>query len=187
MTLRKNLFIFFLWWAVIGISIFIGGTIFSMSVVVPMWSESPPESVKEFFGGTSFNKHIYNFFGVPWAPLRNLPVFFALLLGWYSKSHRLYLLITVISIIFSLVFTVAYIYPINDILMTQAGGNKSSEEIQVLVNKWIFSDRLRFAVVFVGYFFLLKAFRIPISQQKISKSNIRETKMDEIRLSEDLV
>ncbi len=62
MTTRKKLFTFFLWWSVFGFSIWLGGTIFSMTVVVPMWSEAPPQSVKEFFSQTSFNKYIFNFF-----------------------------------------------------------------------------------------------------------------------------
>jgi len=163
MTLRQKLFTFFLWWAVIGFSIWVGGTIFSMTVVVPMWSESPPQSVHDFFGMTSFNKYIFNFFGPPWMAIRNLPVLFALVCGWYSKPHRRYLLVTLISLILGIVYTFTYIYPINDILMAKAGADKSGEEIKAMVDKWIFADRLRFSVMLVGYFFLLKTFRLPIS------------------------
>jgi uncharacterized membrane protein len=166
MSLREKLFTFFIWWAVIGFSIWVGGTIFSMTVIVPMWSESPPTSVKHFFGDTTFNKYIFNFFGPPWMAIRNLPALIALLLGWYSKPHRKYLLITVITIILGLVYTFSYIYPINDILMTKAGGDRSAEEIQRMADKWVFADRLRFAIMLVGYFFLLKAFRHPIDAPK---------------------
>jgi hypothetical protein len=34
MTLRKKLFTFFLWWAVIGFSLWVGGTLFNMTVIV---------------------------------------------------------------------------------------------------------------------------------------------------------
>lgn len=165
MTLRKKLFIFFLWWAVIGFSIWLGGTVFSMTVVVPMWSESPPQSVKEFFTETSFNKYIFNFFGPPWMAIRNLPVLIALVLGWYSKLHRRYLLITFISLVIGIIYTFTYIYPINEILMTQAGADKSAEEIQTMVDKWVFADRLRFVIMLIGYFFLLKAFRLKIADK----------------------
>ncbi|MGZ8549440.1 MAG: DUF1772 domain-containing protein [Chitinophagaceae bacterium] len=174
MTIRKKLFNFFVWWAVLGFSIWLGGTVFSMTVVVPMWSEAPPQSVKEFFSETSFNKYIFNFFGPPWMAIRNLPVLIALVLGWDSKLHRKYLLITFISLIIGIIYTFTYIYPINDILMTKAGGDKSAEEIRTMVDKWIFADRLRFAVMLIGYFFLLKAFRLPIpgnkTPQKISNN-----------------
>jgi len=166
MITRKKLFNFFLWWAVLGFSVWLGGTIFSMTVVVPMWSEAPPQSVKEFFQETSFNKYIFNFFGPPWMAIRNLPVLIALVLGWYSKQHRQYLLITFISLIIGIIYTITYVYPINDILMIKAGANKSAEEIITMVDKWIFADRLRFAVMLVGYFFLLKAFRIAIPDKE---------------------
>ncbi|MEJ7830299.1 MAG: anthrone oxygenase family protein [Segetibacter sp.] len=166
MTLRKKLFNFFIWWAVISFSLWVGGTLFNMTVVVPMWSESPPQSVKEFFGETSFYKYMFNFFGPPWMVIRVLPVLIALILGWYSKLHRNYLLTTLIILILAIVYTLTYIYPINDILMAKAGADKSAEEIKTMVDKWLFNDKLRFAVMLVGYFFLLKAFRLPISKQK---------------------
>ncbi len=50
--------------------------------------------------------------------------------------------------------------------MAKAGADKSAEEIKTMVEKWLFGDKLRFAVMLVGYFFLLKAFRLPISEQK---------------------
>ena len=94
--------------------------------------------------------------------IRNLPILMALILGWYSKSHRHYLLTTLLILILGIVYTFAYIYPINENLMTRAGAGKTAEEIQAMVDKWIFADRLRFVVMLVGYFFLLKAFRLAI-------------------------
>lgn len=171
MNRRNTFFQFFLWLAVIGFSIWVGGTLFSMTVIVPMWSESPPESVTQFFGQTSFNTHIFNFFGPPWMVARNLPLLLALLLGWQSKTHRKYLLIAFATIVGGIVYTLAYIYPINEVLMTQAGGGRSGEQIQHMAEKWIFADRLRFAIMFVGYIFLLKAFRLPIPQNIIPKDD----------------
>jgi len=166
MTLRKKLLTFSLWWAVIGFSLWVGGTLFNMTVIVPIWSESPPESVRHFFGNTSFNKYINNFFGPPWMIIRNLPIIVALFLGWNSKLHKRYLLITTIIFIIGVVYTLVYIYSINDILMFKAGGDKTVEEIKTMVDKWIFADRLRFAVMLISYFFLLKAFRLPLDEQK---------------------
>ncbi len=85
--------------------------------------------------------------------VRNLPVLIALIPGWYSKLHRQYLFITLMTIIVGIVFTFTYIYPINEILMTQAGGSNSANEIQKMVDQWIFADRMRFAVMFIGYIF----------------------------------
>ncbi len=100
--------------------------------------------------------------------IRNLPVLIALVIGWNSKLHRQYLLITFISLILAIVYTLTYIYPINDMLMTKAGADKSAEEISVMVDQWIFADRLRFIIMLIGYFFLLKAFRLPVEGNQVS-------------------
>ena len=162
MVFRKNLFNFFLWWSVIGISTWIGGTLFHMSVVVPMWSESPPESVKNFFGGTSFNRYIPNFYSMPWMMVKTIPVLISFFLGWYSKPHRRLLFITLLTILFGIIYSVIYIFPINEVMMKNAGFGKSPEEIKSLVDKWVFADRLRFIVMSIGYFCLLQAFRLPV-------------------------
>jgi hypothetical protein len=57
------------------------------------------------------------------------------------------------TIIVGIVFTSTYIYPINEVLLNQAGGGNSAEEIQKMASKWIFADRMRFAVMFIGYIF----------------------------------
>jgi Domain of unknown function (DUF1772) len=161
MEKRRFFYNIFLWWSVIGMSIWVGGTIFSMSVVVPMWSDNPPGSVHFFFGQTSFNKYIWNFFGPPFMALRNLPQLVTLALGWYLRPQRKYLLVAVICTLFGVIYTLTYVYPINDILMAKAGGDQPAEAIQSMVNRWIFADRIRFIVMFTGYIFLLKAFRVP--------------------------
>ena len=165
MKIRKNLLNFFLWWSVIGSSVWIGGTVYMMLVIDPQWSSNPPGSVKFFFGETEFNKYIWNFFGPPFIMLRTLlPQVMALLFSWYSKQHRKYLSVTLLCSVFVIIFTLTYVYPINDILMFKAGGDKTPSEIKSMVNHWILADRLRFAVGLVGYFFLMKAFRIPIEK-----------------------
>jgi uncharacterized membrane protein len=172
MKLRKNLYTFFVWWSVIGVGIYVGGTLFMMDVVNPQWSANPPESVQFYFSQTGFNKYIGHFFGLQIAIFRNtLPILIALILGWKSKTHRQYLLISLSCSIAIILFTVVYIYPINEVLITKAGGDKTAGEIRLMVNQWIFADRLRFAVNLVGYFFLLLAFRKPFDWgSKIQKN-----------------
>jgi len=155
-----------MWWSVIGFSIWFGGTIFSISVIVPMWSESLPDSARTFFGETSFTKHIYNFFGPPWMILRNLPLLIALIIGWKSFRHRIYIFISVSILISSIGFTLIYIYPINNDLMINAGMEFSDIELTKLAIKWIWADRIRFVVMVIGYIFLLKAFILPYPNNK---------------------
>ena len=98
-----------LWLSVLLMSIWFGGTIFSALVVVPMWSASPPESVRAFFTGTDFNHTISNFFGPPWIVVRGLPVLLLLISGWNLRTHRKYFLLMTACLAFSLIFTLAYV------------------------------------------------------------------------------
>lgn len=63
---------------------------------------------------------------------------------------------------FGVVFTLAYVYPINDVLFLQAGGNHSPEEVQALARRWIMADRVRFGVGVIGFLALPRALSIPI-------------------------
>ena len=162
MTLLQKLYTIFIWLAVINLSIWVGGTLFHMIVVLPIWSQPLPGSVKEFFDGTRAYEYLLDFYGPKWMVIRILPIIIALLLAWYSKRHRNFLLVTVLAITFGIILTITYVYPINDAIMAKAGEGSSPEEIQRMVKTWIRADRLRFAVIFVGYFFLLWAFRLPM-------------------------
>jgi hypothetical protein len=160
--LRQKLLILFLWLAVINLSIWVGGTLFHMIVVLPIWSHPLPGSVKEFFGGTRAYEYLLDFYGPKWMVIRILPVIISLLLGWYSKRHRWFLLITTSTIVLGIILTILLVYPINDAIMAKAGEGIPSDKIIRMVNNWILYDRVRFVIVFIGYCFLLLAFRLPV-------------------------
>jgi Domain of unknown function (DUF1772) len=163
MVLRRKLFIIFLWLSVINLSIWIGGTLFHMIVVLPLWSHPLPDSVRQFFGGTRAYEYLLDFYGPKWMVIRILPIVIALFLGWYSKRHRYFLSITVFTIVFGVILSIIYVFPINEAIMAKAGQGLSQEEIKRMVNTWIVADRIRFATIFVGYLFLLWAFRLRTS------------------------
>ena len=166
MSLRDNALNWLLWCAVFAWGAWAGGTLYQMLVVVPMWSSSPPESVRMFVEGTAYNQTIVNFFGPPFQAARVVPLVIALPLAWHSPKHRTALLIAVLCVLAIIVFTLFYIYPINDVLFAQAGGNRSPSEITRMVRAWIWADRLRFAVGIVAVAALLKAFRLPLPGQR---------------------
>jgi hypothetical protein len=159
--MRQTLFTIFLWLSVINLSIWIGGTLFHMTVVLPIWSQHPPDSVRDFFGGTRAYEYLLDFYGPRWMAFRILPILIALWLGWSSKRHRHFVLVTVGTIVIGLVLSVLIVFPINEAIMARAGEGASPEEITRMVDTWILSDRARFALLSVGYFFLLRAFRLP--------------------------
>jgi anthrone oxygenase-like protein len=134
-------------------------------VVVPLWSSSPPESVRAFFQHTDFNRTIGSFFGPPWMAVRMAPLIGALLMGWRSRPHRVPLVVALLCMLFGLIYTLAYIYPINSVLMAQAGGSGSPDEIRAMVERWILADRLRFVVGAFGFLALLRAFSLPADHE----------------------
>ena len=161
MTMRNRITQVLLWLSILSMSIWVGGTIYQMAVIVPQWSASPPESVRTFFLGTQFNSTVGNFFGPHIMPFRVLPILGVLLAGWNLKRHRKYFLVMAACTAAGILLTFGYIYPINDVLFTQAGGNHTADEIRTMAHKWILADRVRLAIMFVGFLGLLRALSIP--------------------------
>ena len=58
MNTRDRIAQVLLWLAVLGLSVWLGGTLYQIVVIVPIWSHSPPESVRSFFLGTKYNETI---------------------------------------------------------------------------------------------------------------------------------
>jgi uncharacterized membrane protein len=79
--MRDRALVFLLWLSVIALSTWVGGTLYQMLVVVPLWNASPPESVRAFFQGTDYNRTIVHFFGPPFMLARTLPLLAALVAG----------------------------------------------------------------------------------------------------------
>jgi len=164
--MRQKLFTIFIWLSVINLSIWIGGTLFHMMLSCPCGSHPIPGSIKHYFGGTRLYEYLLDFYGPKSMIFRIAPIIIALLLGWHSKRHRNFLLITMLTLVSGIIFTIFYVYPINDAIMARAGEGISADEIVRMVNNWILADRMRFGVVFIGYFFLLWAFRLPLPMWK---------------------
>jgi hypothetical protein len=94
-----------------------------------------------------------------------LPLLGLLVFGWDLPKHRPLFVIAAICVTVGLVFTLAYIYPINAILLTQAGGDHTAEEIRAMMHRWIVADRIRLLVISLGYLALLRALSIEIAKQ----------------------
>ena len=137
-----------------------------MIVVLPIWSQPLPDSVTYFFGGSNAYEYLLDFYGPKWMLIRILPIVITLLLGWNSKRHRYFILITLLTIVFGIILSTTVVFPINEVIMAKAGQGRSPEEIKQMVQTWIQADRVRFVVIFVGYLFLLWAFRLPYVFQK---------------------
>jgi hypothetical protein len=162
MSLRDRILVLMLWLAIAGMGSWAGGTLYQMVEVVPIWSASPPESVRTFFRDTDFGRHKVRFFGPATMLARNLPLAVALVAAWPRRRHRGWLLLAASCFAFGLVFTLAYVYPINAVLFNQGGGDGNASEIRSMAERWVFADRFRFVIGLVGLFAVLQAFRLPM-------------------------
>jgi hypothetical protein len=61
--------------------------------------------------------------------------------------------------------TLLYIYPMNNVLFTPAIEGLSVEAAREMTDRWIAADRVRFAVICVGFIALLRAFSLPITMR----------------------
>jgi len=162
MSIRNQALNVLLWYAIFAWGIWLGGTVYQMLVVVPMWSASPPESLRAFVHGTEYNRTIYHFFGPPFIAARIVPTIIALALAWNLPKHRVVLGVAAVCVVAIAIFTLAYVYPINAVLFEQAGGDRSATEITAMVSTWIWADRIRFGVGVVAFVAILRAFRLPL-------------------------
>jgi hypothetical protein len=162
MSIRHRALNVLLWYAVFAWGIWLGGTIYQMVVVVPMWSASPPESLRAFLQGTDYNRTIYHFFGPSFIAARIIPLILALALAWNLPKHRAALGVAAVCTLAIVGFTLAYIYPINAVLFDQAGGDHSAVEIAAMARTWIWADRLRLGVGIVAFVAILRAFKLPL-------------------------
>lgn len=165
MSIRNQTLNVLLWYAIFAWGIWLGGTLYQMVVVVPMWSASPPESLRAFLQATDYNRTIYHFFGPPFIAARLIPMIIAPALAWHLPRHRAILGVVAVCVAAIMIFTLGYIYPINAVLFDQAGGDGSATEIAAMVRTWIWADRIRCVVGVVAFVAILRAFRLPLPRQ----------------------
>jgi hypothetical protein len=158
MPSREALLKALLWYNVLSLSIWVGGTLYQMLVIVPIWSAAPPESLRAFLQGTTFLATIPRFFGPVTQLLRALPLAALVGVAWKYSAIRPSIAACAATMLVGLVMTRAFIYPMNDVLFWGAREGVSPDALRALVTRWIWWDRVRFAIMTGGYLCLLHAF-----------------------------
>ncbi len=152
-----------LWICVFAWSTWVGGTLYQMLVVVPVWSAAPPDSIRDFLRATNYNRLILRFFGRPFIAARVLPVLLALGAAWPLPRQRAALLIATACVAIIVVLTLGYVYPMNAVLFFgDAGAGRSPDEVRELAARWVRADRIRFLIGLVAFAAILWAFREPL-------------------------
>ena len=149
---------FFLWTAVIAWSFWLGGLLYEIIVITPLWSANLPNSVLEWNARPNFVVNPTRFY-IPIVVTVILSSLLGMILSWKSGNGRLWLLLSTVCGIAAFVFTLVYFFPKNDVLFRNQNANLSGEEITAIAHAWLTANQIRAAIMAIGLFSALKAFK----------------------------
>jgi hypothetical protein len=145
--------------SVIVWGIWCGGQVFNELMTVPIWSASPPESLKTYDALPSKG-------GLPFFPLFN-PLFVLLSIGsalaaWKSaRRSRKWLALSALIAIAVLISLVFYLVPlVSSMFSHSVAGDLSPSEIMAGVERWKLGNRIRLIVELFGFAFAVIALRV---------------------------
>lgn len=156
---------FFLWITVAAWGFWLGGLIYEMVVIMPLWSANLPSSVIEWNSRPNFIVNPTRFY-LPTVITLILSSLLATILNWKSSNQKKWLILSTLCAVSAFVFTIIYFFPKNDILFRNQNIGLSGAEISTIAYDWILGNWIRIAIMFVGFFGALKAFSQTSSQQK---------------------
>jgi len=150
-----------LWLSIVGMAISVGGQAFQMLVVDPVWTASPPESIRAF-SGTPFPASLTRFHQNPFILVGAVGgLLGALILNWKVPTLRNWILPAVGIEALVILGTYFYVYPINDVLFVHFGGGLDSIAIKTMTQQWLVADRIRFILKLTVFLCLLRALSLP--------------------------
>ncbi len=150
-----------LWVSVLAWSLWFGGLIYEMVVILPLWNTSLPESVIEWNARPQYVINPTRFY-LPVALTTILSSVAALIAGWgMPRSRRIWLVISAVCAITTLVFTIIYFFPKNEVLFRNQSSGLSGEEITVIAHGWVMANWLRVCIMAAGFFSALRALSTP--------------------------
>lgn len=149
---------FFLWIAVIAWSFWLGGLIYEMVVIMPLWSANLPNSVLEWNARPNFVVNPTRFY-LPIVITVILSSLLGMILSWKTSNQRLWLILSTVCGVTAFVFTLIYFFPKNDVLFRNQNAGLSGEEITAIAHAWLSANYVRAAIMAIGLFSALKVFR----------------------------
>ncbi len=158
-----------LWIAVVTLAISVGGNLFQMTVVDPVWSSSPPESVQKFTSETSLVSGVKKFHQNPIYLFGLVCLVASPLLAWNRRAMRNWLLIAAAIYIGIVLVTLLYFYPMNHVLGSlDAHSSKDAATLIATTHRWIFADRFRFIFRLASFLCAVRAMSLSGRDDKLS-------------------
>lgn len=151
-----------LWIFIVLTALVIGGGLYEMRVVVPLWAHSPPDSAWYWEAQRLVNPQYAPNSGLRlWiylTPIHFLISIATLLVGWKGVgAHRKWLIIsTIIFIVLHATAFVWFVPVVGQILNSRALG-LSPEQVMAKTHLWVSLSWVRFVIGLVGFVCGLKA------------------------------
>jgi hypothetical protein len=139
--------------------IWCGGQVFNELMTVPIWSASPPESLKAYNALPS--KGGINFFMVICPLLLIVPIV-ATIVAWKSaRKAKFWLAITALIAVGLAVALNFYLAPlVQSMFAHSVAGDLPASEIIAGVNQWKLGNRIRLIVELIGFVFSIIALHV---------------------------
>ena len=155
-----------LWIAILAATINVGGNLFQMMVVDPVWSAAPPASVQVYFSDVRHFEALRNFHNNPFLFVGLLCHLASVALYWKTRALRRWLLVALFAKVAVVIGTGVYVYPINDVLMVHHAADITPTAAVELTRHWLFADRFRFLIKVVALLSLLRALQLSGTAKK---------------------
>lgn len=157
MTVHEIIAQILLYITILLVAISVGGNVYEILVLDPLWSASPPESVRSFFQGTPWAKAMQKF----WlSKLAKYSLFFligAVGVGWWMPARRLWLVLALVSTGATYALTLSYIFRRKIALFAKAGRDMSPQAIVRMTRQFLVADRVRLLCKIATVVFLIRA------------------------------
>lgn len=144
-----------LWISIIAWSLWLGGLIYEMVVITPLWSGSLPQSVTEWNSRPMYMVNPTRFHA-PLAAVTVLASLLAAIFGW-KTSNRIYLVLSAVCAAGVLAFTIVYFFPKNDVIFRNQFVGLSGAEISLIASSWVTANWGRVVVMAIGFLAALRA------------------------------
>jgi hypothetical protein len=144
---------------IVLVGINIGGNVYEMLVLDPLWSASPPDSVQNFFKDTPFARAMQKFWLSKLAKYSLFVLLGAVIAAWSIPGRRGWLTAAVLATAVNYALTILYIFPRKKILF-RAGGEIPADEIRRATRQFLAANRVRLFFKLAEFLCLVRALAV---------------------------
>jgi hypothetical protein len=151
----------FLLYLIVGLKgINLGGNVYEMLVLTPLWTAAPPDSVVKFFKGTPFARAMQKFWLSKLAKYSLFVLAGAVIAAWSTPARRPWLIAAVAATAVIYALTIGYIFRRKKLLF-RANEETPAETVRQAVRQFLTADRVRLLFKLIEFFCLVRALAIP--------------------------